>query len=646
MARKKSKKPKKAKKSGLSALLRWSLTAALWCGIFLALVVAWYAKDLPDIARAANFERKVSITVKGIDGTVAARYGDITGDSVGVENLPSHLIYAILAVEDRRFYQHYGLDPLGVIRAMVVNLRHGKVVQGGSTITQQLAKNLFLTHERTFKRKVQEALLALWLETDLTKDEILGAYLNRVYMGSGTYGVDAAAKLYFGKPATDVNLREAATLAGIFKAPSRYSPANNPHLAAERANLVLQSMADAGYITEEEAESATSAPPPPIEKPRGGGTVRYFTDWVVDGVGDLIGTPEEDIIVETTLDPFIQDKAEKALIRVIDEHGEERLITQGAVVIMDTSGAVRAMVGGFDYSASQFNRAVQSKRSPGSSFKTFVYLAAIEAGWTPDDLVYDGRITEGRYRPENYAGEYANAEVSLTTALTYSLNTAAVRVMKQIGVPRVQDLARRLGIFSPLQPDLSLALGSSGVSPLEMVVAYATIANDGYAVIPFAINRITGKDGTVYYQRRESRTSRSVVAEKHVDQIEFMLRSVVETGTGRGAQISVPVAGKTGTSQESRDAWFLGYNDRLVGGVWLGNDDNTPMKDVTGGSFPARIWAETMAASYGRARPRSDLVRAVESTLDSFGNSIESIIENIVKPQVRPGPQGTSHYNP
>jgi penicillin-binding protein 1A len=656
MPPRKRKKLKISKKDlTLRNLLRWGFVGGLWCFIFLTLLTAWYAKDLPRITDSAAFDRKTSIIVKAADGSVAARYGEIRGNSVDVADLPSHLIYAIIATEDRRFYKHFGLDPVGVLRAMVVNVSRGRVVQGGSTITQQLAKNLFLTHERTLKRKIQEAILALWLEHELTKDEILSAYLNRVYMGSGTFGVDAAAKLYFGHPATEVTLRESAMLAALLKAPSRYSPSNNPHLARERSDIVLRAMAEEGYITEEESTGLTSEPPTPFEKPVGDNTERYFTDWVVDGLADLIGTPTEDIIVETTLLPYIQENAEKSLAEIIAVNGAERLISQAAIIIMDRSGAVVAMIGGTDYAASQFNRAVQAKRPPGSSFKTIVYLTALENGWHPDDLIYDGPITEGKYRPGNYAGEYANGEVSLTTALTYSLNTAAVRLMKSLGVEPVRNMARRLGIYSPLEPDLSLALGSSGVSLLEMTVAYATIANDGYTVMPFAIKRITDKDGTVYYQRR-ARGGASVVDGAYVDAMETMLQSVVKNGTGRAADLSFPVAGKTGTSNDSRDAWFLGYNDKLVGGVWMGNDDNSPMKAVTGGSFPAQIWANVMASSYGRYRAAPGFVRSLASDFEflvdrivgDHGSQYEEY-DDLILPSGHGNvakPSGTGHYNP
>lgn len=611
---------KKKKTSFFGSAFKWLFVLGLWSGIFLVALLAWYAQELPDISKAPQFERKASIIVKAVDGSTIARYGEIVGNSVTVEDMPSHLIYAVIAVEDRRFYQHFGLDPLGITRAMVVNIKKGHFVQGGSTITQQLAKNLFLSRDRTLKRKIQEAMLAFWLEHELSKDEILSAYLNRVYLGSGVYGVDAAARLYFNKPVKDINLRESAVLAGLLKAPSRYSPLKNPTLSRQRSDVVLNAMADAGYLTEDEATGLTSVPhDPPDQKNKN--AARYYTDWVVDGIDDLIGTTEEDLIVHTTLRPRIQKNVENALTRVLDKYGEERVVSQGAAIIMDPNGAVLAMIGGKNYGESQFNRITQAKRQPGSAFKPIVYLTALENGWYPDDLVIDEPITKGRYRPKNFAHKYMG-EVELKTALTFSLNTVSVNLMKEIGVHPVIDTARRLGIYSPLEPDLSLALGSTAITPLELAVAYATLANGGRAVYPYAITRIADENGHVYYQRRQARQNRIVVERQHVSNITNMLESVVQYGTGRGAQQSFSVAGKTGTSQESRDGWFMGYTDKLVGGVWLGNDDNTPMKNVTGGSLPAMVWSEMIRSSYAQyRRPQSSYL--------SSSSGFEGLLERI-----------------
>jgi penicillin-binding protein 1A len=607
-ARKTSKRKSSARKSRsirnpfFTSILRWVFVVGIWVGIIGLGITAWYASELPDITKDATFEPKISITVKAADGSVIARYGEIRGDALTVENMPEDLVNAVLSIEDRRFYYHFGVDPFGLLRAMFVNAKAGHFVQGGSTITQQLAKNLFLSQERTMKRKIQEALLAIWLEQQLTKDEILSAYLNRVYLGSGTFGVSAAARVYFNKSVKNLTLRESATLAGLLKAPSRYSPLNNPGLSKQRTEIVLHAMHDAGYITEEEAGSMKGKPPVPTEKPVGGNSVRYYTDWIVDGLDDLIGTPSENIIIETTLNPKIQNVAEETLSSTILANGVEKKMSQGAVVVMRPDGAVVAMAGGVDYALSQFNRATQAKRQPGSSFKPFVYLTALEHGWDRDDMVVDEPITTGRYRPQNFGGEYYG-EISLEGALTLSLNTVSYQLIKQLGPAAVIDTARRMGIYSPLPEDLSLALGTANLSLLEITTGYAVIANGGMSVYPYAINRIIDESGELYYQRPPGRASRRVVDGYHIQTLASMMESVVQYGTGQAAKQSFPVAGKTGTSQDSRDAWFIGFSDQLVTGVWVGNDDNSPTKGITGGSYPARIWSAVMSRARGQYAP-------------------------------------------
>lgn len=593
------KKTKKQQKSPLKFLLKWSFVLGLWATIFVAAIVAWYASELPEITERASFERETSITVLAADDSVIARYGDLMGQSVTVEDLPPHLIHAVLSIEDRRFYSHFGIDIFGFTRAMVVNIQKQRYAQGGSTITQQLAKNLFLSQERTIKRKIQEALLALWLEHELSKDEILSAYLNRVYLGSGAYGVDAAAERYFDKPVADLSIRESATLAGLLKAPSRYSPLQNPTLSRERTDVVLASMVDAGYLAEDKARHLfTPLPAPPESRPTGQ-TARYFSDWIVDGLDDLIGTPTEDLIIKTTYNPKVQKIAADALTDVIRTHGEEKKISQGGVIVMRPNGAVVAMVGGLDYGISQFNRITQARRQPGSSFKPFVYLAALEHGYFPNTLVVDEKITEGKYRPKNFGHKYYG-ELTLENALWLSLNTIAIGLIRDVGAQQVANTARRMGIFSPLLATDSLALGTNEVSPLELASAYAVLANGGYATFPYAITKITNEDGKLYYQRPARRKSRRVVDEFYTQTLTNMMTGVLEHGTGRGAKLPYPAAGKTGTSQDSRDAWFMGFTDQLVTGVWLGNDDNSPMKRVTGGAYPAQIWRTVMAKNRGR----------------------------------------------
>ena len=598
------KAPKSARRgtSFIRGALKWLLVLGLWMGIVVGILCAWYAQELPDITQKASFERKNSITVKAADGSVIARYGEIRGENITVDEMPPHLVSAVLAIEDRRFYYHFGIDPIGLLRAVFTNATQGRVAQGGSTITQQLAKNLFLSQERTLKRKIQEAMLAVWLEYHLTKDEILSAYLNRVYMGSGIYGVDGAARLYFNKDLKDINLQEAATLAGLLKAPSRYSPLNNPGLSKERADVVLNAMVDANFIKKKDAENFTKVPPLPAIKPSGGSAEKYYADWVVDGLEDLIGTPREDIVIETTMDTSIQEAAEAALIEAIAKNGEEKHITQGAALVMRPDGRVLAMVGGRDYAFSQFNRATQARRQPGSSFKPYVYLAALEYGIRPNDLFVDEPITVGRYRPQNFAGEYFG-EVPMSAALMLSLNTVAFNIAKIVGPDHIVDTARRLGIISKLNPDLSLSLGTNEVTMLEHATAYAALANGGVAVFPYAITKITGEDGTLYYQKREDRARRRVADAHLVAELRSMMEQVLTNGTGQRARLPWPAYAKTGTSQDSRDAWFMGFTNEIVAGVWMGNDDSSPMKNVTGGSFPADVWKAIMLKARGRYAP-------------------------------------------
>ena len=601
--RKTTRKTKKAQQpSLLSFAFKWAFVAGFWFTLAIIAICAYYAAELPSITENADFKRKSSIIVKASNGTIIGRYGDLVGEQVTIETAPKNLVNAVLAIEDRRFYFHPGLDPIGLARAIVANVKAGGVSQGGSTITQQLAKNLFLSRERTLKRKIQEAMLAFWLEWELSKDEILAAYLNRVYLGGGTYGVDAASRLYFKKPVTEVNLQEAATLAGLLKAPSTYSPNANPTKSRARANVVINAMVDAGYLDKNQKDQINAVIPKPRRKPSGNAQ-KYYSDWIVDQVNELIGPPEEDLIIETTMNIDIQNTADDTLATTIRKHGEEKNITQGAVVVMRPNGAVVALVGGKDYAVSQFNRATQAARQPGSSFKPFTYLTALEYGWRPDDLVMDEPITKGRYRPKNFAHKYYG-EVSLTEALTLSLNTIAYQLIKDVGPDAVIDTARRLGITSELNSDLSLGLGTNQISPLELTGAYASIANGGVLVKPFGISKIISKDGTVYYERKKNPKGKRDVSPFAVSMLHTMMQSVIQYGTGQGANFgNANAAGKTGTSQDSRDAWFMGFTDRLVTGVWLGNDDNSSMKRVTGGSHPAQIWRKVMAQSNGRYTP-------------------------------------------
>ncbi len=589
--------------------LKWGIVTGLWGIIAVLCIAAWYARELPTITRSATFERKPAITVLANDGSVIARYGDIKGENLTVKDFPPDLVHAVLATEDRRFYYHFGVDPIGLFRAVVVNIARKGVVQGGSTITQQLAKNLFLTQERTLKRKIQEALLALWLEHELTKDEILAAYLNRVYLGAGAYGMDAASQVYFKKSARALTLRESAILAGLLKAPSKYSPRSNPQLAEERARVVINNMKAAGYLNEDEIRKISTLPTP-RRKPLATESAQYYADWVTEQLDDLVGAQEDDLIIETTMDPDVQKAAAENIERVLQEQGEAKHMSQGSAIVMRRDGAVLALVGGRDYGSSEFNRATHALRSPGSSFKPIVYLTALEQGYTPETMVTDAPIEVGSYRPTNFDGKYYG-DIPLRGALAFSLNTVAIQLMQQTGVGSVINSARRLGITARLEPNLSTALGSNGTTQLEMTTAYTVFANGGLAITPYGITKISSKDGTVLYQRRHAEfIMPRVFSRQAVSDLTTMMQGVTEFGTGMGAKLSVPTYGKTGTSQDYRDAWFDGFAGGYVASVWVGNDDNSSMKRVTGGSAPANIWRGMMTAALADPTPAPDIIPA------------------------------------
>ena len=577
--------------------LYWLLIVGVWSTVALGGVVAYYGARLPSITSWAVPDRPPNIKILANDGSVIANRGDTGGEAVALADLPPYLPEAVIAIEDRRFYGHFGLDPEGLVRAAVSNLRAGNVVQGGSTITQQLAKNLFLTPERTLERKIQELILALWLEARYSKKEILEMYLNRVYFGAGAYGVDAAARRYFGKPARSLTLSEAAVLAALLKAPSRFSPRANPQASEARTKLVLNVMADTGYITRREAELAFAAPHKTV-KPLAGNSGSYVADWVADLLPDLAGALPGDVVVDTTVDFDLQTEAAKAIEAGLAEHGKEFRAGQGALVAIDGTGAVRAMIGGRDYDKSQFNRAVDAKRQPGSAFKPFVYLAALELGLTPGSVTVDAPIQIGNWRPQNYGKTY-RGEVTLQTALALSINTVAARLGELVGPEAVVATAHRLGIMSDLKAMPSIALGTSEVTPLELTAAYVPFANGGYGVVPHVVKRIrAASDGKVLYERAGNGAG-IVVGSRELGMMNAMLRQTLQRGTGTKADIpGWEAAGKTGTSQDYRDAWFIGYTANLTTGVWFGNDDNTPTKRTTGGGLPAAVWSHFMTAAH------------------------------------------------
>jgi len=579
---------------------------ALTLLIALAVVVAYYARDLPDTKALWRNEQAPRMSLLARDGSPITVQGASKSAPVRMAALPDHVTDAILAVEDRNFYHHIGVNPVSVARAFFVNVKQGEVRQGGSTITQQLAKNVFLNADRTIKRKVQELLLALWLEQGFTKDEILTLYINRVYFGAGAYGIDAASYRYFGKSATYLSVGEAAVLAGLLKAPSRLAPTNHPEDAGRRARLVLDQMVEAGFLSARDADEAIGQPIR-LHRPRRAGAP-YLVDYALKEARRLSAGFDADLIIQTTFDPAMQSAAQTGLIAAMAGQPGGLQGVQAAIVLLDGEGAVRAMIGGRDYRHSQFNRAVQARRQPGSAFKPFVYLAALQSGLHADDIVLDAPLTVGKWSPDNYRSKYYG-EVTMREALARSLNGAAIRVQEAVGRQTVRDSARAMGFERPLAKGPSLALGVDEVSPLELAGAYAAFANGGLRVRPHVIDWIKTADGQEIYRRQGSIVDRAA-SPAVIEEMNDMLRSVTQWGSGRAAALGgYRAAGKTGTSQNSRDAWFAGHAGGLTGVVWLGHDDNSPMRDgaeqsVTGGGAPAQIWRETMARALYSRRPQ------------------------------------------
>lgn len=568
-------------------LARWgaSLMAA---GLFFAVIgVVLLTRDLPDINRVRPVEADTALEILAADGSLLARYGQLRGDWLRFEEIPPVMVDAILAIEDRRFFDHPGFDWRGIARALIANLSADSVRQGGSTITQQLAKNLFLSSDRTLERKAKELLLALQLEARYSKEELLELYLNRVYLGAGSYGIDAASRVYFGHSARKLALDEAAVLAGLVKAPSRLAPTNNPQAATQRARLVIAAMVDAGVLSPADATAADAREIRFAIRGDNPG-VRYFTDWVAAEARAKLGAERRPVRVFTTLNPRWQQIAQNNVRLALAADGARLGVGQAALVALSPDGAVRAMVGGRDYRASMFNRVVQARRQPGSAFKPFVYLAAFEAGFTPRSLMRDSPVVFDKWAPQNFTGDYQGL-VTLEQAFAQSINTVAVKLSETVDRKRVIAMAQRLGISTPVTPHPSVALGAAEVTPLDLASAYGVIANGGFAAPPYAIEEIRASGGDLLY-RRPGPAPRRLLDARDVAMMNDLLIANIENGTGRQAQPGRPAAGKTGTSQDYRDAWFMGFTADLVAGVWVGNDDNTPMKAVTGGGLPARIW--------------------------------------------------------
>jgi penicillin-binding protein 1A len=605
---------------------------ALTLGVFggLALVVA--AQPAFKMTASDDWLKKTNLAVVFRDrtGVEVGRRGELHEDSVPIEQYPDYVIQALLSTEDRRFFDHWGIDPIGLVRALTVNARASGAVQGGSTLTQQLAKNLFLSNERTVGRKINEAFLAFWLESRLTKREILEHYLDRAYMGGGVFGIQAAARFYFGHSIKDVSLAEAAMLAGLFKAPTKYAPHINLPAARGRANDVLSNLVAAGYMTENQVAEARRNPASAIAHGDSEATPDWYLDWAFNEVKALMDAGklggDRVLNVKLALDSGLQKTAQETIDKMLRENGPTYNAHQAATVILEPDGAVHALVGGRDYGASQFNRAVDARRQPGSSFKPYVYLTALMSGkFTPQTTVVDAPICLGNWCPKNYGGSYSGA-MPMWNALAHSLNTVAVRLSVAVGDgdakkgrQKIIATARRLGVTAPLPDTQSLPLGADDVSVMDQATAYSAFANGGKRIKPYAAIEIANSRGDVIYRHdRDGEQPQQVVEPRFIEMLVSMMTQVVEQGTGGRAKLDgVKVAGKTGTTNEYKDAWFCGFTGNFVGAVWYGNDDDQSMQKMTGGTLPALTWHEIMQYAHTgvelKPLPGLTLIAAQES---------------------------------
>ena len=621
-----------AQRTPLQALLYWTAVLGVWALIFVAAFFAVFASDLPDTSKLYDVERQPSISYLDRSGAMVAVRGSQYAPPIDLDKLPPYVPKAFIAIEDRQFYYHFGFNPWGIIRSQIYNLQNkGGPLRGGSTITQQLARNLFLTTNQNYRRKAQELILAVWLEAKFTKKEILALYLNRVYFGGGAYGIEAASQRYFGKPASQLTLGESALLAGMMKGPNRYSPVSATDRAERRATIVLDEMVRTGAITPQERDAAFKTPVrvnPTLANQR----AQYFTDYVDDQVRSLVGEPTEDLVVETTLDLPIQAAAEQAMRKGIAA-GKGQGVEQGALVAIDGEGRIRAYVGGADYTESQFDRATTARRQAGSAFKPFVYLAAMEAGRTPYDMVVDEPLKIGNWEPRNYTNDF-RGPMTLQTALAQSINTVAARLANEVGTGNVAAAAKRLGISSHIQLDPSMALGAVEVSPLEMAQAYAPFSNGGFLAKGYGIQRIRTASGKILYDHSVEKNARQqVIGSPALQYMNQMMRQVVSSGTGTRAKVpGFDLAGKTGTTSDYRDAWFVGYTGGFVTTVWVGKDNNKPMKRVTGGGAPAGIWRDFMSAALPRLKAQpipGGTIEPPAPASDPIGDLVDGIADAI-----------------
>lgn len=578
----------------------WSFIGAIWGLLCLVIAVTVYALLSPDPLKAGLKNKPAYVSILASNGKVIAEKG-LRRNHVKLEEMPKHVVNAVLATEDRRFYYHPGLDPIGITRAMIQNRRAGRIVQGGSTITQQLAKVLFLKPARNYWRKIEEMLLSFWLEYRFSKKQILELYLNRIYFGAGNYGIEAAAQHYFGKNIENVTVHEAAMLAGLIKSPTYYAPTTNFERSIKRGQVVMKLMYDSWLLSFKDYNKAKENPPV-LRSYLPSESYGYVIDFVIERVSAYGQNLQADMVVQTTIDYDLQGTAQRIVRDNMAQHGEKYRASQGAAVILDRNGAIKAMVGGRDYRKSPFNRVAKAKRQPGSTFKPFVFLAAMERGMKPDSMVHDGPLRIGDWSPKNYNNRYYG-DVTLREGLARSLNTISVRLAEWAGRDQVIKTAHRLGINTKLQNNPSIALGTSEVSLLELSGAYVPFSNGGYAVQPHVIKKITDKKGTVLYSNKTKNWGR-VMRPRFVSAMNDMLTAVVLDGTAKNAQIDPhQSAGKTGTGQGYKDAWFVGYTGHYTGGVWIGNDDNKPMKESTGGALPAMIWRDIMQYAHLEKQP-------------------------------------------
>lgn len=592
-------------------LFYWAMTLTIVAGVAGAGIVYYYAMQMPSMNTWKVPDVPPNIRIVAADGQLMSNRGRRGGEAISLRDLPEYVPQAFVAIEDRRFYQHFGIDVFGLGSVALESIRAGHVTRGASTLTQQLAKNLFLTPDQTLGRKIQEALLSIWLENKYSKDQILELYLNRVFFGNGATGIEAAAQTYFGKSAANLSLGEAAVLAGSMQAPSVLNPKGNPDKVQARQRLVLRAMADQGYISDAESKAAAIDPGQTV-RTKVAGSESYVADWVEGLVTAYVGEIKEDVIVYTTINWDLQKDAEFLVKEAVADQGKKFGFSQGALVALDADGAVRAVVGGADYQKSQYNRAVTSRRQPGSTFKPFVYMAAMEAGYTPDTIAQDAPININGWQPNNSDGKFMG-EITLRQALAFSRNTVAAQLANLVGPAKVVEVAQRMGISTQLQPVPSIALGTQEVSLLELAQGYAPFANGGNGVIANVVTRIETASGKVLYDAVPVGPGQ-VVSPVVVGEMNDMLSTALDIGTGKHAHLTGwQIGGKTGTSQKARDALFVGFTSRMVTAVWLGNDDDTATS-LVGGSVPTQIWSDFMAKAH-EGLPPSNLPDATSAAV-------------------------------